>query len=98
MSEAKLTRTVVVANAQGLHMRPTNLIWGSPVNSKSKIELVKGNQRVDGKSVLDIVTLGAEQKHEPGDRGLRAGCGSHRQSGWSKCFSANLPKWRTENT
>jgi phosphotransferase system HPr (HPr) family protein len=27
---------------------------------ESRIELVKGNERVDGKSILEILTLGAE--------------------------------------
>ena len=60
MSEAKLTRTVVVANAHGLHMRPASLISKLANQFESKIILVKGSERVDGKSVLEIVTLGAE--------------------------------------
>ena len=60
MSEAKLTRTVVVANPNGLHMRPASLIAKLANQYKSRIELVRGNERVDGKSMLEIVTLVAE--------------------------------------
>src|SRR5438128_11438725 len=60
MSEAKLTRTVVVANPNGLHMRPASLIAKLANQYESKIELVRGNQRIDGKSMLEIVTLDAE--------------------------------------
>jgi phosphocarrier protein HPr len=60
MSEVKLTRTVVVANSQGLHARPANLIMKLANQYQSRIELVKGNERVDGKSILEILTLGAE--------------------------------------
>ena len=60
MSEAKLTRTVVVANAHGLHMRPASLIAKLADSFQSKIELVRGNDRVNGKSTLEIATLAAE--------------------------------------
>jgi phosphocarrier protein HPr len=60
MSEAKLTRAVVVANPNGLHMRPASLIAKLANQYQSRIELVRGNERVDGKSMLEIVTLVAE--------------------------------------
>jgi phosphocarrier protein HPr len=60
MSEAKLSRTVVVANPNGLHMRPASLIAKLANQYESRIELVRGNERVDGKSMLEIVTLVAE--------------------------------------
>jgi phosphotransferase system HPr (HPr) family protein len=60
MNEAKLTRTVVVANPNGLHMRPASLIAKLANQYESRIELVRGNERVDGKSMLEIVTLVAE--------------------------------------
>lgn len=64
MSEAILSRSVVVGNANGLHLRPASLIAKLAGQYESKIELVKGNQRVDGKSVLEIVTLMAEHGTE----------------------------------
>jgi phosphocarrier protein HPr len=59
MSEPKSTRAVVVANAQGLHARPASLIMKLANQFESKIELIKDNQRVDGKSIIEILTLGA---------------------------------------
>ncbi len=55
----KLSRDVVVANTQGLHARPANLIMKLANQYQSRIELIKGNERVDGKSILEILTLGA---------------------------------------
>jgi phosphocarrier protein HPr len=59
MSDMKLSRDVVVANTQGLHARPANLIMKLANQYQSQIELIKGNERVDGKSILEILTLGA---------------------------------------
>ena len=59
MTPEKLTRTVVVSNPQGLHARPASLIMKLSNRFQSRIELVKGNERVDGKSILEILTLGA---------------------------------------
>jgi phosphocarrier protein HPr len=59
MSDMKLSRDVVVANTQGLHARPANLIMKLANQYQSRIELIKGNERVDGKSILEILTLGA---------------------------------------
>ncbi len=55
----KLTRHVVVSNAHGLHLRPASLIVKLASQFQSKVELVKDHERVDGKSILDIATLGA---------------------------------------
>jgi phosphotransferase system HPr (HPr) family protein len=59
MSEPRSSRAVVVANAQGLHARPASLIMKLANQFASKIELIKENQRVDGKSIIEILTLGA---------------------------------------
>ncbi len=40
---------------------PANLIIKLANQYQSQIELVKGNERVDGKSILDVLTLGAAQ-------------------------------------
>lgn len=59
MSPEKLSQTVVVSNPQGLHARPASQIMKVSNRFKSRIELIKGNERVDGKSILEILTLGA---------------------------------------
>lgn len=57
---ATLTREVVVANEQGLHARPADLLAREARKWRSRIELVADAQRVDGKSILEVLTLAAE--------------------------------------
>ncbi|MEX2138376.1 MAG: HPr family phosphocarrier protein [Pirellulales bacterium] len=59
MSEVKLSRTVVVINPQGLHARPADLIVKTACRFQSHLEIVKGQERVDAKSMLSIFTLAA---------------------------------------
>ncbi len=61
MSEGKASRAVVVNNPQGIHARPADLIVRLAKQYQSKIEFLKDNQRVDAKSILDLLTLGAVQ-------------------------------------
>ena len=53
------SRTVVVTNPQGLHARPADLFVKLATRFAAKVELVKGDERVDGKSILAILTLAA---------------------------------------
>jgi phosphocarrier protein HPr len=55
----RATKTVVVTNPQGLHARPADLFVKTAIRFTSKIELVKGRERVDGKSILSLLTLAA---------------------------------------
>ncbi|MDB4766726.1 HPr family phosphocarrier protein [bacterium] len=64
MSNDKLSTTVTITNPQGLHMRPAYLLAETAAQFQSEIELVKDDIRVDGKSVLGILTLGAAQGTE----------------------------------
>jgi len=64
MSDVKASGKVVVDNPQGLHARPADLIVRLAKQYQSKIEVVKENQRVDGKSILDLLTLAAVQGTE----------------------------------
>lgn len=57
MSQAKATRTVTVANPDGLHIRAASLIAKLTGEVPAKVELVKGNQRVDATNVLQIISL-----------------------------------------
>lgn len=61
MSDEKVSRTVVVNNAQGIHARPADLIVRLAQQYQAKIEFVKDNYRVDGKSILELLTLAAVQ-------------------------------------
>ncbi|MEM7785433.1 MAG: HPr family phosphocarrier protein [Planctomycetota bacterium] len=55
---------VTINNPQGLHMRPAYLFAETASKFECKIELVKDDIRIDGKSVLSILTLGATQGTE----------------------------------
>ena len=59
MSEQSAERTVVVVNTQGFHARPAHLFVKMAMTFKSKVQIQKGNQVIDGKSILDLLTLGA---------------------------------------
>jgi len=60
VGEATLTREVVVANSQGLHARPADMLAREARKWQSRIELVADAQRADGKSILEVLTLAAE--------------------------------------
>ena len=57
MSEAKATRTVIINNPQGLHARPAELFAKVAMQFDADIEVIKEDQRVDAKSILNILTL-----------------------------------------
>jgi len=59
-SAQTVSREVVVANSQGLHARPADLLAREARRWQSRIELVADAQRVDGKSILEVLTLAAE--------------------------------------
>ncbi|WP_254514008.1 HPr family phosphocarrier protein [Anatilimnocola floriformis] len=59
MSEPTAERLVVVVNTQGFHARPAHLFVKMAMTFKSKVQIQKGNQIIDGKSILDLLTLGA---------------------------------------
>lgn len=55
------SRQVVVTNPQGLHARPADLLVRCAKRFNAEIALVKDGTRVDGKSILDILMLGADE-------------------------------------
>jgi phosphocarrier protein HPr len=57
--EPKAVRTVVIRNTQGMHARPADLFVKRAVQYQSNIEVIKDNERVDGKSILAILMLAA---------------------------------------
>jgi phosphocarrier protein len=57
MTEQTISRTVVVTNPQGLHARPADLFVKTAKQYQSVIEVIKDGERVDGKSILNILTL-----------------------------------------
>jgi phosphocarrier protein NPr/phosphocarrier protein len=61
MPNPTATRVVTVVNAQGLHARPADMVARRASTFRARIEIIKGNERVDAKSVLGLLTLGAYQ-------------------------------------
>ncbi len=58
------SRVIVIRNPQGMHARPAEMLVRMAMRFKSRIELVRGNERVDAKSILHLLTLGARQGTE----------------------------------
>jgi phosphotransferase system HPr (HPr) family protein len=61
MCETTVAGQVIISNPQGLHARPADLFVKLANKFEAKIEVIKGGERVDGKSILGILTLVAEQ-------------------------------------
>ena len=61
MSNSTYTRSVTIINSPGLHLRPAKLFVEMASTFRSRIELIKDDMRIDGKSILSILTLGAAQ-------------------------------------
>jgi phosphotransferase system HPr (HPr) family protein len=61
MSEVKAIRRVTVTNPQGMHARPADLFVRTASRFDSRVEIVKDRERVDGKSILSILTLAVEE-------------------------------------
>ena len=61
MSDSILRRTVKIVNPQGLHLRPADMFAKLAAKFDARIDVAKGDLQCDGKSVLSILTLGADQ-------------------------------------
>jgi len=55
------TRVVTVTNAEGLHLRPANALASLAKDFCSTIQVSYRGETVDGKSIMSLATLGAEQ-------------------------------------
>jgi phosphotransferase system HPr (HPr) family protein len=64
MSSTPTTRVIVIQNEQGLHARPAMLFAKLAMQFRSRVELVNGTHRVDGKSTLHLMTMGATKGTE----------------------------------
>lgn len=51
----------MVNNPQGLHARPAHVLVNLAMQYDSDIEIIRDGEAVDGKSILSILTLGAQQ-------------------------------------
>jgi phosphocarrier protein len=50
---------VTIANRAGVHARPAALLVQITKNYKCNIYLEKGNDRINAKSIMGVITLGA---------------------------------------
>lgn len=57
-------RVVTIVNPHGLHARPADQMVRTASQYKSRIEICKGHERVDGRSIISLLTLAAEQGTE----------------------------------
>ncbi len=64
MSETVAACEVRVRNPEGMHARPANQFVQVANRFQSTVEIIKGDDRVDGKSILGILTLAAEEGTE----------------------------------
>jgi len=61
MDQQKAQRTVVITNRQGMHARPADMFVKLASRFESRVEIIKDSERVDGKSILAILTLAAAE-------------------------------------
>jgi phosphocarrier protein HPr len=61
MTQERMTQEVVVRMRQGLHARPADMLAREARRWQSRVELVTDSARVDAKSILDVLTLAAEE-------------------------------------
>jgi phosphocarrier protein len=52
-------RIVTIQNRAGIHARPSALLVQTAKDFKANIYLEKGTDRINGKSIMGILTLGA---------------------------------------
>lgn len=52
-------KKIVIKNKQGLHARPAALLVQTANRFKCEVEILKGRQKVNGKSIMGIMTLAA---------------------------------------
>ena len=57
----KVIMEIVIKNPQGLHARPAAMFVQIASKYNANVVLQKGDERVNGKSIMGILTLGIEQ-------------------------------------
>lgn len=57
-------KSITVINRAGIHARPAALLVQTTKNFKSNVYIEKNNDRINAKSIMGIITLGAAYKTE----------------------------------
>jgi phosphotransferase system HPr (HPr) family protein len=60
MNSAPLQRKVLLANPNGLHMRPSAVFVQTAARFQSSVTVMHDGKSANGKSILDLIGLGAE--------------------------------------
>ena len=50
---------MTIVNPQGFHARPAHLFVKLATSFQAHVEILKENETINGKSILDLLTLGA---------------------------------------
>lgn len=64
MSNSPVKRVVVVPNKQGMHARPAEMFVRHAQRFQSRIEIVRNDFRIEAKSIMNLLMLGATQGTE----------------------------------
>jgi phosphocarrier protein len=56
-----ITRTITIKNRAGLHTRPAASLVKTAARYKSEFTIVKDQFEINGKSIIGVMTLAAEQ-------------------------------------
>ena len=64
MDMPSLERTITICNPEGLHLRPAEMFAQLAQRYESEIEVIRESLRVDAKSIMHVLTLGASQGTE----------------------------------
>ncbi len=59
-----IEKTVTVMNRAGIHARPAALIVKTANSFSSKLYIERDTMKINGKSIMGIITLGASYKTE----------------------------------
>ncbi|KLU60334.1 phosphocarrier protein HPr [Peptococcaceae bacterium CEB3] len=56
-----IKREYTLTNPQGLHARPASLLVQAAGQSRSEVTLIKNNKEYNAKSILGVLSLGAQK-------------------------------------
>ena len=73
-----VTRTVVVSDPHGLHMRSSLAVVNAVEKYQSRVEIRNQHHAANARSVLDLLMFGGAARHGVGAHGRRAGCRAGR--------------------
>ena len=59
-----LTKTITIKNPSGLHARPATAFVQKASAYPCNVNLIKGSKKINGKSIMGLMTLAAKQGDE----------------------------------